>query len=134
MAPLEYAKLLLRKASQDEFVLAKLLQEPATPDEIIGFHGQQAVEKMLKAVLAAGRIPYRRTHDLVELIDLLRDAGLPFPEELDEVRRLTPFAVEFRYDDLPEETGEKPLDRAWIATAVGSVREWAEGIIRQRTS
>jgi HEPN domain-containing protein len=89
---------------------------------------------MFKAVLAVRSIPYRRTHDLVELMDLLRDAGVSVPEGLDEVRRLTPFAVGFRYDELPEETGEKPLDRAWLAAAVGAVRKGTEGLIRESTS
>jgi hypothetical protein len=40
VAALEYAGLLLRKASQDEFVLGKLLQDAAAPDEVLGFHGQ----------------------------------------------------------------------------------------------
>jgi hypothetical protein len=60
MRSLEHARLLLRKAAQDEFVLLKLIPDPASPDEMIGFHAQQAIEKMLKAVLAAKAIQYRR--------------------------------------------------------------------------
>jgi hypothetical protein len=41
----ELAELLLRKAEQDEFVLRELNPNPASPDEVIGFHAQQAVEK-----------------------------------------------------------------------------------------
>ncbi len=48
----ELAKLLIRKAGQDEFVILKLIADPVSPDEIIGFHAQQAVKKLLKAVLA----------------------------------------------------------------------------------
>jgi len=46
----ERAERLLRKAAQDKFVLSKLVSDPASPDELIGFHAQQAIEKMLKAV------------------------------------------------------------------------------------
>ena len=34
----EHAELLLRKAAQDEFVVEKLSFDPASPDEVIGFH------------------------------------------------------------------------------------------------
>src|SRR5688500_18217496 len=68
----DYAAVLKRKALQDIFAVEKLLTDSASPDEIIGFHAQQAVEKLFKAVLAARSIHFRRTHDLVELIDLIR--------------------------------------------------------------
>ncbi len=71
--------MLLRKASQDEFTVNKLLPDPQSPDEIIGFHAQQAVEKILKAVLTFRAVRYRRTHDLVELIDRIHDSGIGFP-------------------------------------------------------
>jgi len=46
----EHSELLLRKAAQDEFTVEKLIPDPESPDEVIGFHAQQAVEKILKAV------------------------------------------------------------------------------------
>jgi HEPN domain-containing protein len=116
-----HADLLLRKAAQDEFTVEKLAPDPAAPDEVIGFHAQQAVEKLVKAVLAHAAIHYRRTHDLTELIDLLRDNGEPFPDELDDVRGLTPFATSFRYDDVPVEA-EAPFDRRWALDCVQKVR------------
>ena len=78
----EQALNLLEKAGQDEFVMDKLMSDPASPDEAIGFHGQQAAEKLLKAVLASAGIAYPMTHRLAELIDLINDAGLRFPERL----------------------------------------------------
>ena len=112
------ARLLLRKARDDEFAVLKLSPDPQSPDPIIGFHAQQAVEKGLKAVLALNNVVYPRTHDLVLLIDLLKDAGVALPEALDDVRRLNPFAVTVRYGDLSDES-EEPFDRAW---AIESVR------------
>lgn len=95
----EHSELLLHKARQDEFTLEKLISDPASPDEIMGFHAQQAIEKTLKAVLTHSAIYYGRTHNLSVLLDLLRANNFPFPEEFEEIRRLTPFAVEFRYED-----------------------------------
>ncbi len=129
----ELAELLLRKARQDEFTLEKLIPDPASPDEVIGFHAQQAVEKMLKAVLALASIQYRRTHDLVELLDLLRESNISFPAQLDEVRHLTPFAAAFRYGELPEQP-QRPFNRSWALDCVRKVRTWVESVLRERTS
>lgn len=51
------AEVLLRKAKGDEFTVEKLIPDPASQDEIIGFHAQQAVEKLLKADLAHHALP-----------------------------------------------------------------------------
>lgn len=121
----DYAALLVRKAGQDEFVVQKMIDDHDSPNEVIGFHAQQSVEKRLKAVLALHGIPFRRTHDLVELIDLIKDSGIDFPDSLEEVRRLSPFAVEFRYDELPEEK-EEPFDREWVRTYLHQIKMWSE--------
>jgi HEPN domain-containing protein len=41
-------------------------------DGPIGFHYQQAVEKLLKAVLADRDVDFPKTHDLVRLLRLAR--------------------------------------------------------------
>ncbi len=125
MPPLEHAALLMRKAQQDEYAVRKFISDPAAPDELIGFHAQQSIEKMLKAVLAFRSIPYRRTHDLIERLDLLRDNAVMYPGSLEEVRRLTPFAVALRYDDIPEES-DLPFDRSWVLDCLAKVRAWSE--------
>jgi HEPN domain-containing protein len=125
----ELAELLLRKAEQDEFALDKLIPDPNSPDEIIGFHAQQAIEKMLKAVLAFAGVRYRWTHDLVELLDLLRKKGITYPEEFEEVTALTPFAAILRYEDEVVQT-EKSFDRLWARDCVRKVRAWAESALR----
>ena len=124
----EHALLFLRKAEQDDFVLELLLRLPESPDEVIGFHAQQAVEKRIKAVLTAAGVPFRRTHDIAELLDIASDHGVPVPAELEELRWLTPFAVEFRYDDLPA-SGEEPLDRGWVTRCLSVAREWAQEVL-----
>ncbi len=50
----EQALLLLRKAAQDESLLDEVLDSVNVGDEVIGFHCQQAAEKMLKALLSDG--------------------------------------------------------------------------------
>ena len=121
-------EVLLHKAKGDEFTVEKLIPDPASQDEIIGFHAQQAVEKLLKAVLAHHALPYPRIHDLTELVDLLRENRISFPENLEEIDRLTPFATVFRYADLAVEPPHS-FDRAWALDIVRRVRAWVEGVV-----
>jgi HEPN domain-containing protein len=125
MHPHEHSALLMRKASLDEVTGQKLVSDSSAPDEVIGFHAQQAVEKMPKAVLAARGVHCRRTHDLVELLDLLRVHGITYPGELEDIRRLTPFAAAYRYDEVPEEA-EQLFDRAWALECLRKVKAWCE--------
>lgn len=43
-----------RKARSDEIALEKLADDPDVPDDLIGFHAQQGLEKLLKAVSNPG--------------------------------------------------------------------------------
>ncbi|MBI4474340.1 MAG: HEPN domain-containing protein [Acidobacteria bacterium] len=80
------------------------------------------MEKCLKAVLSAYQIAFRKTHDLVELLDLLRDNKQALPPNADLLDTLNPFAVTLRYDLFEAEA----VDRDWITKAVAAVRAWAE--------
>ncbi len=60
----ELALLLVRKAEGDESILDKLLDDSDVPDDMLGFHAQQAIEKRLKAVLAFHEVDYDRTHSI----------------------------------------------------------------------
>ena len=74
--PPDRPEVLLRKARQDELVLERLLDDQEVDDDTLGFHAQQAVEKLLKAVLASRGVEYPRTHNLRVLVELLgKDSG-----------------------------------------------------------
>ncbi len=107
-----------------EALKAVVLAEKVS-DEIRGFLAQQAAEKAVKAVLTAWGIHVRKTHDLRKLLDLARDHSIVVPEDILEVRTLTPFAVEFRYGDLPESS--PPLDRQATIQLTARCLAWAEG-------
>lgn len=124
----QQARVLMGKAAEDEFILLKLLPDPASPDSGIGFHAQQAAEKLLKAVLNIRRVSYRRTHELSELIDLLKKAGVELPQDLQDLPRLSPFAVQFRYDD-PGDLSSDPMDRQWVRNIIQSARQWADSYV-----
>ncbi len=95
----EEAHRLLRLAERDMQTFRILASHPEAALSAICFHAQQCAEKALKAVLTARCSHFPRTHNLEELAKLVGDLGfdLPLPER--ELRRLNPFAVEFRYDD-----------------------------------
>jgi hypothetical protein len=58
------------------------------------------------------------------LARLLADAGLSPPQAVSDARRLTPWAVEFRYDMLDEQ-----LDRKGACEAVNEIRAWVDGLL-----
>jgi HEPN domain-containing protein len=62
----EQALLLLRKAGQDEALPDEVLASRSVDDEVIGFHCQQAAEKILKALLPISECGFARriTSDL----------------------------------------------------------------------
>jgi HEPN domain-containing protein len=124
----ERALALLSKAAEDEALLDEVLTSERVSDGIIGFHCQQAVEKLLKAVLSVRKITYRKTHDLDEILDLLADNDMEVPPNIVGLDVLSPYAVAFRYDALPDEQ-EASFDRNEYRELVRRVRSWAEGIV-----
>lgn len=76
---------LLGLARDDEYAARSLLPVAGVADAILGFHSQQAVEKSLKAVLAARGIEYPYSHDLDGFLELCASNGVAVPEELDGV-------------------------------------------------
>jgi len=123
MTPHEQALILMGKAGQDEALVDEVLDAAHISDEIVGFHCQQAAEKLLKALLAEKGIHFEKTHNLHHLLNLLADAGVPVPQDLEDLDELTPFAVLLRYASPGmEEPGDR---RAW-REMVRRVREWVE--------
>jgi len=120
--PRDLALRYLALADRDLKTCRQLSEIADSDDEAIGFHAQQAIEKCLKAVLAAKAIPFRKTHDLVELVDLLKDRLHLTPPHIEMLDQLNPFAVTFRYELLDLE----PVNRAQLRSAVETIRQWAE--------
>jgi hypothetical protein len=111
-----HAQVLLIKAAEDETVLSAA----GIPDGPFGFHVQQAVEKLLNALLSQLSIEYKLTHDLNQLELQLRDAGEALPTGLEDFSRIGAFAVTNRYDDIPE---FHVLNRQAAITTVRLIRE-----------
>ena len=118
-------ELLMQKAGEDEYLLDKIGNDPKASTEIFGFHAQQAAEKMLKALLLKLGATFAQTHRIADLIDLMETHGARLPEALQGIRSLTPYAVIFRYEALPEES-QAPVDRKEIRRLIRQLKNWIE--------
>ncbi len=127
MADRTLARLMFTSAARDIDTVATLLRHADSHDAIIGFHAQQAVEKLLKCALSSAGISYRRTHDIAELLDASTDSGLTTPPHSDSLDELNPFAVEARYG--LESAGR--LDRSSIVAKLEALSLWAEGFLKE---
>ncbi len=115
---------LLRIARRD-LRMARRLLDPEVEEASWGWAAQQCLEKTLKAWLHhLGNTP-PSTHDISRLLLLLQEAGIEIKPLL-PLRAFTSFAVQYRYDDKPEELS---LDRtAWCDTAQALI-EQVEGLL-----
>lgn len=128
MAASDEARRLPAKAAEDEYVLDRLLEDDQAPEAMVGFHAQQAAEKLLKAALfLAGAAP-PRTHNLAELTDLAVERELQLPVGVDALHWLTPYAVLYRYDGDPTDDEER-LARREIRENLRRLRGWVEALL-----
>ena len=61
------AQVLLIKAAEDETAL----HAEGNPESVLGFHAQQAIEKLIKALLSQLATPFELTHNLSRLQTVL---------------------------------------------------------------
>ena len=117
------AKSLLELAERDYKAFTILVDDPEAHISSALFHAQQYAEKTMKAVLVERGMVFRRTHNLVELEDLLEAAGgTPFPDR-ESLQKLNPYAVDVRYV-----IGGKEMTRKEAKAVVGAIRIWAGSI------
>ena len=114
---------MLRLARRDHAAFDALIAASGVPAAVALFHAQQAVEKALKSTMCLYGVTFRRTHDLEQLASQLADAGHAAPVGEAELSRLTPYAVEYRYDDDAPEL----LSGEQAKAIVESVMAWTAG-------
>ena len=120
MSDVKCARMLVRAAERDIAALRFMGDSDEIPDEVFGFHVQQAAEKMLKAHLAVLGEKYPLTHNLEALLDLLAEYGVT-SEPFRELTEYTPYAVEFRYQGVGSEA--EAIDRERTLRLVETLRE-----------
>lgn len=121
----EYAELLLDGAKGRVHVCRVLRDHIEVGDSIIGFHAHAAVEKSLRVALVLTDVELPLTHDIDFLVQLVREASVDLPTSLLDTGWLTPWAVEFRYDE------PTALDRTAALTAAENATDWAASLLTQ---
>ena len=114
----EFVSEWLRKSDHDLAAAELSLRADETLPDIAAFHAQQAAEKALKGFLAAHGVPFRPTHNLVELLEQCLEVDAGFGSLRDDAAFLTRFAVQSRYPG----TGPDP-DDAVAADALERARK-----------
>jgi len=107
----------LRKAEGDLRASEHLLTLKQEDYFASAFHAHQAAEKFLKAFLVRHQIPFRKTHDIQQILQLASRVDLSIKEELAPAATLTPFGVEFRYpgEEIADiETARQALEQSKI--------------------
>jgi len=80
--------------------------------EDLCYDAQQAVEKAFKSVCIIHEIVFPKTHDIAYLIELLEKGGVEVPDNLQNAKILTGYAVETRYPGDYEPVDEEDLRKA----------------------
>jgi len=115
------------KRAKSNLAIAK---QPRTDDiylEDYCFELQQAAEKAIKAVLVAKGIKFRFVHDIAELLTLLKERGVTFPDKIEAAAGLTDYSVEARYPGPFEPVTDDEFSEA--LEIAESVVEWAESLL-----
>ncbi|MBI1936581.1 MAG: HEPN domain-containing protein [Ignavibacteriales bacterium] len=116
--------------AQSNFALAKLGNgNDFILYEDLCFDLQQAAEKSLKAVCILNGIIFPKTHDIAYLISLLEKGGIAVPEEINDSKILTDYAVETRYPAEFEPITEVEYLKALELTK--NVMEWVKVLLNQ---
>ena len=106
---LKQYQILFNKAKTDLTAAKILLDQFKNSDteldlEIIFFHLQQSIEKLLKATISKNEIYYPKTHDLEQLFNLIDENKIDLVTNRKLLMKLNYYAVEGRYavihDDL----------------------------------
>lgn len=123
----DLARRLLDAAREDELAAKSVLRVEGIADPIVGFHAHQAVEKAIKAVLAAKGTEFPFTHDLERLRGFSDKSGIELPSVLDDVEDLNPFARDERYGSETPIGLDRDQALKWATAAIA----WARDIIEQ---
>jgi HEPN domain-containing protein len=104
-------EILLKKSRSDLKAAKNLFRDFENGDEeldleIIMFHLQQSTEKSLKALLSFNRKHFTKTHDLENLLNVIKENNIQMINDTEDLLLLSEYAVEGRYtimhDDIQD--------------------------------
>lgn len=115
----------LRKAEGDLRASELMMGADLEDRFAAAFHAQQAAEKFLKAFLVRHQIPFPKTHDISQLLNLTWRVDPSLKADLASTVMLTPFGVEFRYP------GEEVADRETAREALQQAMDVKASVLRR---
>ncbi|MFH0766113.1 MAG: HEPN domain-containing protein [Calditrichota bacterium] len=115
---------LIRLAERDWAAFRVLRDSDEVDASTAFFHAQQCVEKCLKAVLVFHKQRVPKIHDLLGLVELVgKFTAIPVSDS--DLNSLTPYAVEFRYNEVDFYT----IDNKFATWIVETIFTWAKEVI-----
>ncbi|MCK4309226.1 MAG: HEPN domain-containing protein [Candidatus Atribacteria bacterium] len=98
--------------------------------EDLCFDAQQTVEKSLKAILVKLNQSFPKTHSIGILLKLIEEAGVEIPENINQAKLLTAYAVDTRYPGDYEPVNKEEYKEA--LKIAEDVFEWLDNIIMNK--
>src|SRR5215813_2214547 len=92
---------------------------------VAAYHCQQAAEKLVKGLLVAASVPFRKTHDMDELADLAISSYTECLDMLDAVRMVTVWGIAYRYPET-EDILEPVPDEVELRRIIDLIERLAE--------
>ncbi len=92
-------EILIEKANHDQKAVENLLKQDDSPTDVMSFHIQQMIEKLLKAFLVFHNKDYKPTHDLYFLLEQIEKIEESFANYFEFTEKLSPYAVLTRYEE-----------------------------------
>lgn len=111
-----------------DFLTARHLYDNMHPKplEIICYHCQQSIEKLLKGALLSCGVTIKKTHDLGLLAEMLQDYVEVEPKYMEMCDDLTPYGVKIRYPQ------ELVIEEYHVKKALSEAKElymWLHGLL-----
>lgn len=114
-----------------DFLAAKHLYDHMYPKplEIICYHCQQSIEKLLKGALISKGVMIKKTHDLGLLAEMLQEYEAVDEKYLEMCDDLTPYGVKIRY---PQELYIEEYHVTKALQETETLYEWLMGILESQ--
>ena len=92
---------------------------------VAGYHCQQAAGKLIKGLLVAASVAFRKTHDMDELADLVASSYPDCRDLLEAIRPLTVWGFAYRYPGT-EDVAEPVPDEVELRRIIDLIQRLGE--------
>ena len=128
VSELDNARELMRMTrGQTRALSAMAFDDETFSENIFGFHAQRGAELALKAWITLLGQRYERTHNVADLLAILRSNGVGEAQPFAHLASLTPYAVKYVYEEIENPT----MDRQFVASEVNALADLVESILHQ---